>query len=440
MEVVTLENFDPKSLNGVVIRKHNDLIEAQYKITDLGEQRIIFMLLAQIQPHDEDFKAYRISVADFAKAIGLKGNSTHETLDRVSRSLVSREISIREGKSFLHTSWLSSAKYIHGSGYIDLMFDPNLKPYLLQLKDRYTQYKLDIALHFKSIYAIRLYEFFKKESFKSKNGKFNISFEYTELREIFFIDKKEYKLFGHFRTKTIEPAVREISDKSDLIVDDVRYGKTGRKVSNITFCISFRSEEETNLRNKNLRIEDIKPETSENHQIIDQLMELGFSFEVARKFKNKYTIKQIERNIAYTLAKKQEGLVKDIPAYLSKAIEEDWGGAWDIEKKKQAEKIKKHQAIEKAKAEQEEKKKQNENEYSERVIATFFALQGVQRATILQAFIKSNHITNLSKKSVQEEGEQAIITHKSTRGMLYGFLMNQGAEFDFFSLPVKETA
>ncbi len=334
MEVVPLDfdSITPESLDGANIRKHNNLIEAKYQINDLGEQRVIFMLLAQIQPKDEGFKVYRLSVTDFAKMLGLTGNSTYETLDKITSSLVSRKISIREGKNFLHMNWLSSARYIHGSGYVELSFDPNLKPYLLQLKSHFTQYKLETALHFKSIYSIRLYELLKKEAFKERNGYFDVLFEYSELRENFGIGKKEYLMFNNFKQKAIEPAIREISDKTDLYINDVRYGKTGRKITNITFCVKIRTENETNLRQANLRIGDIKPEKeSALHPIIETLMTHGFSFEIAKKYKTKHGIKKIERNLAYTLAKKQAGQIKDVPAYLNMAIENDYGGAWEIE-------------------------------------------------------------------------------------------------------------
>jgi len=39
----------------------------------------------------------------------------------------------------------------------------------------------------------------------------------------------------------------------------------------------------------------------------------------------------------YTLAKKQEGKVKDIPSYLNTAIENDYRGAWAIENQKKVE-------------------------------------------------------------------------------------------------------
>jgi plasmid replication initiation protein len=70
------------------------------------------MLIAQIKPTDEDFQTYRITVADFANFFGLSGGNAYELIDKAAESLAHRPITIREGKSWLHTNWLSSAKYV----------------------------------------------------------------------------------------------------------------------------------------------------------------------------------------------------------------------------------------------------------------------------------------------------------------------------------------
>lgn len=396
MEVVPLsfEDITPESLNGTSIVKHNDLIEARYQLPNLQEQRLLLMLLSQIKPNDEDFKCYRISVSDFAEILGIKNKDIYAELDRSSLALVSRTVSIRDGNSFLHANWLSSAQYKSGSGYIELAFDPKLKPYLLQLKSSFTQLKTDMVLHFKSIYSIRLYELLKKEAFKVKNGQFSVYFEYDDLRGILGIGKKEYVLFSNFKNKTIQPAISEISDKTDLFINDVKYGKTGRKITNITFFVGVRTEQETKLRQANLRIDDIKPEKSENHSVIDTLVSLGFSFETAKAYHTKHGVKKIERNIAYTLAKKQEGKVKDVPAYLNIAIENDYGGSWDIENQKKEEKKKELLEIEKAKKIEEEKKKKAVEEQYKKVLDCFYALpDGVQTMT------KQNFLANYEKGS-----------------------------------------
>ena len=87
------------------------------------------------------------------------------------------------------------------------------------------------------------------------------------------------------------------------------------------------------------------PPKEQTHPIVERLISLGFAVETAKRYKTKYGIKRIERNIAYTLAKQQEGAVKDIPAYLNMAIKEDIGGGWDVAKTKSAEEKTKQQTV-----------------------------------------------------------------------------------------------
>jgi plasmid replication initiation protein len=56
-----------------LVRKGNKLIEAKYDLT-VNQQRILLNMLELIQPYDEEFKTYTISIADLAKKHGLETN------------------------------------------------------------------------------------------------------------------------------------------------------------------------------------------------------------------------------------------------------------------------------------------------------------------------------------------------------------------------------
>lgn len=403
MELVTLDfhSLDPESLSGVTVRKHNDLIEARYKLPNLREQQVIYALLGKIKPEDEDFKGYQITVSDFAKFIGVNSKSIYEEMEQTLTNLAERTVKIKQGKSFLIASWLSSAKYVHGSGYVELRFDPNLKPYLLQLKDHFTQYKLDSILHFKSVYSIRLYEILKKEAFKakidpaSKTKRFEVEYSYEAMREFFGVGKKEYSQFNNFKRKTIEPAVTEIYDKTELNILDVKYGKTGRAVSKITFVIEIRSKAEGDIRAVQIHIEDQPKEGNKKEELKQKMVDLGYGYEAARRDVNKYGIKRIERNIAYSLAKKQEGKVENFPAFLSQAITQDYGNNWEeaiLDKKYRAEQKKEQEKLEEKRKEQqlaEEKKR------SAKALKDFYAMPPEDRIELNEEFVNFlKHGTN----------------------------------------------
>jgi hypothetical protein len=158
---------------------------------------------------------------------------------------------------------------------------------------------------------------------------FEKNFALDEYRQILGIDKKAYPVFADFRRWTIEPPVKEISEQTELNIFEKKYIKTGRKITGITFVVEIRQIAET--KTLQLEIEEESPK-DQPHPIIERLMSLGYAIETAKRDLKKYGVKRLERNIAYTLAKQQEGAVKDIPAYLNMAIKEDMGGGWEVVK------------------------------------------------------------------------------------------------------------
>ncbi|TXJ10188.1 MAG: RepB family plasmid replication initiator protein [Acinetobacter sp.] len=325
-----------KNEKQIFIKKSNDLIEARYRLT-LGEQRLVLLLASQIRKDDKDFNSYEIKVSDFAEMFDLKTDkSLYEKVEKIADDLLGKKLYLKnDSKNFEGTVWLSYVKYVRGSGIIKLRFDDCLKPYLLQLKNSingFTQYKLHTVLNFKSSYSIRLYELLKMEVWKAeKLGKtqFEKNFALDEYRQILGIDKKAYPVFADFRRWTIEPPVKEISEQTELNIFEKKYIKTGRKITGITFVVEIRQMAET--KTLQLEIEEESPK-EQPHPIIERLMSLGYAIETAKRDLKKYGVKRLERNIAYTLAKQQEGVVKDIPAYLNMAIKEDMGGGWEVVK------------------------------------------------------------------------------------------------------------
>ncbi|MBK8455579.1 MAG: replication initiation protein [Thiofilum sp.] len=237
----------------------------------------------------------------------------------------------------IYAAWLSYVEYVEGSGVIRVEFHKSLKPYLLQLHKSFTQYKLNHVMSFKSSYSIRLYELLKMEVWKAEKANkssFERVFTLEEYRDLLGINKKEYLVFADFRKRVIEPTVKEISDNTDLNIFEVHYIKTGRKITGIHFMVLIRSESETSAQVAQLQIGQEPKEKPEIHPAIESLMNYGFTFEVAKNYKNKYGVKQIERNIAYMLGEDKKDPIHNKAGYLSKAIPQDWGNALEVEEQK----------------------------------------------------------------------------------------------------------
>ena len=108
--------------------------------------------------------------------------------------------------------WIEKPYIDEKSGRIQIKLDEDMKPYLLQLKERFTEYELIYTLNFKSKYSIRLYEFLKSIHYKKMQT-------YTQ---IIPIDKFQrlldstYPNFKDFHTRVLKPAQKEINAYSDI--------------------------------------------------------------------------------------------------------------------------------------------------------------------------------------------------------------------------------
>jgi plasmid replication initiation protein len=315
-----------------VIRKSNELIEARYRLS-IWEQRLVLTLLTQVSPKDEYFKRYKIDISALAKLWQLDGSyatAIYEEVQSAADSLVGKMIQLSDDPTISKTvSWLAYVEYKRGSGEVEMEFHSSLKPYLLQLQRHFTQYQLSHVVNFRNQYTIRIYELLKMEVFKHPYGAFSKDFKYEELRLLLGVDANEYKLFGHFKSRVIDPSVKEICTHTDLNIEEVCYGKTGRKITDITFVVKIRPVVEA------LQLQMEEP--PKEHPIVELLSSLGFALETARKYKTKYGVKRIERNISYAKAKQEVGLVKDFPSFLNTAITEDMGGAWEVAQTKEVE-------------------------------------------------------------------------------------------------------
>ena len=382
-----------KSLLIPTVRQSNELIEASYKIATIGESRLIRLLLSQIQPTDEDFKIYKISAIDFANVFGLNSRDgrIYELIYEASDALTSRKIRIKDGKSWLLTNWLSSAKYTAGSGYVELRFDANLKPYLLQLKGYFTQYKLDRVVNFKSLYSIRLFELLKAEEFKANKDCFKRSFDYEDLRDKFGLENQEYSFFKDFRVNVIEVAKREINQNSDIFIVDIDYAKTGRKVTHIVFHCETRQQpveqEQTEIDEKEKKIPDD----------VKQMISLGIAEKTAMQWRKKYGVSQILRNIGYTMAMKKAGKIRETEAgFLASAIANDSGGGWELEQQAREKARKEKELSESQKAEKSDIALNEERARRQILIDEFHALPELEQDGIRRVYETQANATALT--------------------------------------------
>lgn len=216
--------------NPYLVVQDNEFINFRNTLT-VQEARVFLSVVAQVEKDDEEFKVYKIEINKFVEAVGLKRKDMYEELKKVSDQLTSKKFrKEKEDGSFLITNYISSAEYRSGEGFVELTFDPKLKPYLLGLKSKFTQYDIRNILSLRSIFSILLFQLLKQ--FETIGQR---TFPLIDLKYKLNVDDK-YKNYAHFRLKVLEIAEKEIKENCDIYFEFEEI-KQGRKVTSIKFFI-----------------------------------------------------------------------------------------------------------------------------------------------------------------------------------------------------------
>jgi plasmid replication initiation protein len=313
----TVKNQD----KGELIIQHNHLIEARYHLT-LQEKRLMCWLASQVKPTDEDFKEHDLSIREFATLVEIKGDHLYKTLDTITHKLMQKILTIKsiDDSEFTKAALLGGVKYLKKKGIIKLSFHPYLKPYMLQVKERFTKISLGDIIGLKSVHAIRIYELIKQyESIGER------SLKLSELKACCGINEKQYLNFFNFKKKVLEQAKREINAKTDLLVDYDEV-KTSRRITSIDFKIkrnpNYGITEFEKMQREKLNI--IHKEMRSKNTLIEEITEYGFSRVTAKKFLSQYSEEVIRNAIKSVNIQIERNNVKNPKAMLRVAIQEHW--------------------------------------------------------------------------------------------------------------------
>lgn len=224
-------------LRNKTVVKANELIQKSRFNLSLQQQKMVLYLISQISPYDEDFKLYEFSIPEFCRVCGIDMTSgkNYQDLKQAIKEIADKSlwINIDEDEETL-LRWIEKPYINKKSGVIKIRLDEDMKPFLLQLKQNFTQYELIYTLHFKSKYTIRLYELLKSIHFHELET-YTRKYSIDELRRI--LGAETYTEYRDFKRRVLEPSVKEVNDYSDKAVSYEEI-KNGRRVTGVQFTLS----------------------------------------------------------------------------------------------------------------------------------------------------------------------------------------------------------
>jgi len=315
LELIELPEYDEGNLVEVNslndehwVTKHNELVQSSYMLS-LQQQRILLIIASRIQPKDENFKLYQFNTKDIIDILGLSrsSGSYYTQIRNIVNDLQTKTLTIKTKDRETNFTWVITSDYFPKQGFFQIELHPKLKPYFLELKDKFTQYRLENVLKLNSSYSIRMYELLKQyESIRTRR------FGVEELKELLAIEPGKYKQYGHFKSKILLHSQEQIEKHTDLRFE-FKEIKTGRKITKLEFFIKSKKG-------------DAPVIDMNNDEINDNLIELGISLVQIQKIREKWDNEHILRNFAYTKGRMKMNRIDKPAGYFIRALTEDYAG------------------------------------------------------------------------------------------------------------------
>ena len=229
-------------MEDLLIYKQKKLNGADFDNFTLNDYQVYINLIAKIVGVDDKGNSLNpsklkrehiLTAKEFSDNFQTDLTYSYRVIKEAVDKLMKTDIKITKlnTKDYRRINVCSQADYCAKQGKIIIRFTEEIMPYLAQVTEKFTLYKLKEISEFKSIYSLRLYELL--QDFKD-TGYLIIKLE--SLRTSFGVGIK-FKKYNDFKRKTFAHAVQEINKHYHIDLDFQEI-KEGRKVVAIKFTFN----------------------------------------------------------------------------------------------------------------------------------------------------------------------------------------------------------
>ncbi|WP_151778288.1 replication initiation protein RepM [Acinetobacter brisouii] len=302
--------------NDLVV-KDNALINASYNL-EVTEQRLILLSIIRARETGQGISSdskLEIHASDYASRFDVTKEAAYNALKNAVNNLFERKFSFKEihkdtnKEIVVKSRWVSRIAYVDDLATLEVTFAPDVVPLITRLEKHFTSYQLKQVAQLTSKYAIRLYEFLIAWRDVGKTPVISLS----EFREKLGLEINEYQKMVNFKSRVLEPAIKQINELTDIHVKYEQY-KTGRSISGLSFTFkhkkidSIPSERDPNTVDLFTQMTD-----AQRHMFANKLSELP---EMGRYSQGTESYPQFAIRIAEML--KNPDRIKELYPYLKK--------------------------------------------------------------------------------------------------------------------------
>lgn len=143
-----------------LVIKSNNLIEMQTDLSLIQLKIFTKIILTTVQNPDDDF--CRFAIKDLLDDFNI--SSPHYTALKKATAGMIKAVILKNQNGEVQLPLFTKVSY--KEGIVDMYLHPELKPYILDIKQRYTKYFFKSITGLNSIYSMRLYELLKEYEFR----------------------------------------------------------------------------------------------------------------------------------------------------------------------------------------------------------------------------------------------------------------------------------
>jgi plasmid replication initiation protein len=228
--------------NGLVV-KDNALMNASYNL-EVTEQRLILLAIINARETHQGITSdskLEIHANDYASQFHVTKEAAYKALKTAVNNLFERQFSFKEetkkGIGIVRSRWVSRIKYIDDSAILEITFAPDVVPLITRLEKHFTSYQIQQVTQLTGKYAIRLYELLIAWREVGKVPQIELS----EFRAKLGVEEDEYKAMNHFKSRVLEPSIKQINQHTDITVS-YEQQKKGRTITGFSFKFKQKSQ------------------------------------------------------------------------------------------------------------------------------------------------------------------------------------------------------
>lgn len=217
---------------------HSDKITKGRSKLSLSEMKAFLATITTIDAkNDTEFKEVTLTKKEFCGDTNLD----FRTVKSVCKTLLKQVYEIENNQVWKAYPIYQMFEYDKKTDEVRFRFNDYMRPYLLELTQKFTKYQIKNIINMTSKYSIRTYQLLKD----LRDVKRHIEFELEDFCDKLEVPKSKRK-WGDFQIDIMQTAIKEINELTDIrILGIFPERKRGKKVLSfsIKFCYEYEYED-----------------------------------------------------------------------------------------------------------------------------------------------------------------------------------------------------